>query len=202
MKDLDLDQQIEISKDELIVYLDDKSFYRGYYPLYKSYIGSISSIKDRAQLMCYLKGLEKKLIKKYGLDLLSKKSYSEKLIKLTLQQKYFSQEAIEYVISFLKYYDFLNDRRLFKQKIKCLEDKGYGQYYIIKKLERQYFFNKDEYGDLLDNFSNREKVIHMMIKRKKSNNFSERKKLYLFLLRKGHSHEFARDVLNHIFQNS
>lgn len=72
--------------------------------------------------------------KKYAVNLLMKKSYSEFQIKEKLAKRHLSNQEIAQIISYLKEYNYLNDEAYFKEFVSALEKKGYGYYRINEKL--------------------------------------------------------------------
>lgn len=203
MKELKLEVSEDAYQKALTVFFQGEKIRKLYAPVYKRHVSKLKRLETKDSLITYLNSLEAKLLKNYTLYLLSKASQSEKQLKYKLKSRYFSDEAIENVMLFLKQNDLIDDRSLMESKIHSLLCKGYGENYIFQKLSLDFQIDNKEFSEIFFQLSDEkfteEKLVRLIEKRKKSGDYKERQKSYLFLRRKGHSHETAEKVLKKVY---
>lgn len=152
-------------------------------------LNEYNEIKDKIQIID---------LKKYVLCILNKKNYSSLQIKKKLENKGVDKEKIEYLISYFKSLNYLNDEEYFKDLLYSLENKNFGYYRIKNNLDEcfeQYTYLYDEDNEL--NKANR--LLPDLIKKYSSYSFNKMKdSIFNSLKYQGFKDDIILKVLNNI----
>ena len=134
--------------------------------------------------------------KNYAIDLVSKKMYTEKEIRIKMKHKEFSQTAIDSVVDILKEYGYINDEAY--ATVYC---EHYMQKYGVKKLEFE-LKNKGVDSDIIENALlgvKNDDTLEEMIRKKvgtKELDFKEYSKTVRYFLSKGFEYDVIQEILN------
>ena len=134
--------------------------------------------------------------KNYAIDLVSRKMYTEKEIRVKMKQKEFSQTAIDNVVDILKEYGYINDEAY--ATIYC---EHYMQKYGVKKLEFE-LKNKGVSSEIIENALlgvKNDDTLEEMIRKKvgtKELDFKEYSKIVRHFLSKGFEYDAIQEILN------
>jgi len=134
--------------------------------------------------------------KNYAIDLVSRKMYSEKEIRIKMKQKEFSHTAIDSVVDILKEYGYINDEAF--AAIYC---EHYMQKYGAKKIAFE-LKNKGIDSEIVENAVSgikNDDTLEELIKKKvgsKELDFKEYSKIVRYFLSKGFEYDAVQSVLN------
>jgi regulatory protein len=145
-----------------------------------------------------------------GLDLISKKAYSEKSFKEKLAQKGYNRDVSNKVFLRLKELDYINDKNYAKNYASYLYKKGKGTLLINAELVRQ-GLDKDLIKETLEGIKEENEPFEIILKmletklQAKFKNFdgkdkNETRKIISFFLRKGFAFEDISKAI-HIIVN-
>ncbi|MGL5151754.1 MAG: recombination regulator RecX [Clostridium sp.] len=193
------------NKDRVNIYIDDEFAFAVFAELvYKNGL-KVKQEVDDLELRNIFNEEEKRKCKASAIRIIERTYKTEKEMREKLLKKEYSQDAIEYAMSFLKEYNFLNDEvytKMYvndkiklggKNKIKFdLKRKGVNEEEIAKALS-----NVDEEGERAVAKKLCEKK-YLLLKKKEEDKYKVYNKLLRFLVGKGYDYGLSSEVVREI----
>lgn len=189
----------QISNSRSKVYIDGEFafvLYKGELRLYHLEENAEIKAKDYDEIM---KVVLPKRAKLRAMNLLQKRTYTEKQLRDKLEEGFYPQEIMEEAISYVKSFHYLDDdqyavdyitynaeRKTMRQMEQDLYQKG-----IDKETFRKAYISWEE----INGCQNEEEMIRRLLEKKnyhKDCEWKEKQKIFAFLLRKGYSAEIIR----------
>lgn len=202
MSDLSIDIQIFPREKTIKVFYEEELKATLYHPVYKKYLKKMGQMTLK-EFLEFIKEHEKPIAKSYALFLLGKQSYSEKKLTRNLEGKFFSKDAIAYVLDLCRRYGFIDDQALWQFKVRVLIKKSYGKEAIYQKLFLDFDLSKTELENFLseeiDQTEQVEMLYNLLKKKQKGKDCKEKRRLYFFLKRRGHNSSICTEVLSKLF---
>ena len=151
---------------------------------------------------------EKKLAKQKALKTLSMANKTKKELILKLKQSKFSTEAIDYAMTFLDRYDFIDEENIAKTLVEGkYSKKRYSKRAMMSKL-RQKGISSDVIGDSVKDIGDDEEFENAMYFAQKKlrtirddDKYKVRNKLMSALSYRGFSYDIIRRVSEHLLKN-
>lgn len=137
--------------------------------------------------------------KKYCVSLLMKKDYSIRQIVDKLKLKKLDDFQIGLVVDYLKDIHLLDDKKYYENLIFSLENKGYGYYYIVNKLDGCFYYEYNESLEkervclVLPNLIKKYSLLYSLAKMKNS--------IYNSLVSMGYKNEVIKYGLSQIIDS-
>ncbi len=195
-------QITELSKSRSKVYIDQEFafvLYKGELRLYHVKEGEEISPEDYNMI---IKVVLPKRAKLRAMNLLQKRTYTEKQLRDKLQEGFYSQEILDHAISYVKSFHYLNDEQYALDYITYHEEhkplRKIEQDLYLKGIDRDTFRKAHMQWEELNGSQNEEQMISQLLEKKKYQkdcDVKEKQKIYAFLLRKGYSAETIRRVM-------
>ena len=164
--------------------------------------GKVLSSKDIREIN------ERNNVEKYyakALNLLSKKSYSERQIKEKLTSTGACEKEIELVIKELYKYSLLDDKEVINEYLEYANNKNYGYNRIIDELYKRGLSRSDiekiKYDEVSEYNKAKNNLAKLEKKYKNENNFQKKKKIFDSLVRLGFNISVAKDTSNEAKDN-
>lgn len=195
-------QITELSKSRSKVYIDQEFafvLYKGELRLYHIKEGDEISLEDYNTI---IKVVLPKRAKLRAMNLLQKRTYTEKQLRDKLQEGFYPQEILDNAISYVKSFHYLNDEQYALDYITYNEErkslKQIEQDLYLKGIDRDTFRKAYMQWEENGGGQDEEKMISQLLEKKKYHkdcDVKEKQKVYAFLLRKGYSAETIRRVM-------
>lgn len=195
-------QIAELSKSRSKVYIDQEFafvLYKGELRLYHVAEDKEIAEKDYEEIMHVVLPKRAKL---RAMNLLQKKSYTEKQLTDKLKEGWYPPEIIEEAIAYVKSFRYIDDLQYAVDYITCYEERKslkkiemeLLQKGISKEILREAFGNWEENGGKQDEMS----MIQELLEKKNYSSqcdVKEKRRIYAFLLRKGYSPERVQEAM-------
>ena len=192
-------KNIQFKKNQIVIQLlsgEEIITYENVFTNFYLYVGKelldseIKKIKEENELYS---------LKKYLLNLINKKLYSQKEIEKKLLFKKVDKQTIDKLISYLKEFNFINDQKLIKILNEEYQLKLYG--------EKKILFNLQERGlpnnliaslsfDRENEIKKAKQLINQYLKKEiNKSSLKIKNDLYAYLIRNGYSNEIAINLI-------
>ena len=199
-------QSVKIGQKKVLIKFDDESSLEilpNTFTEFKLFRGKILSAKDIREVK------ERNNVEVYyskAVNLLSKKSYSERKLKEKLVNAGASEHDIEIVFKELRKYSLINDKSVVDEYLEYAEVHNYGYNRVVKELYargvKKSEIDKITYNEVNELKRAKNSLPKLEKKYSKESNFAKRKKIYDNLLRLGFSYDVARTTLEYVKDNS
>ena len=197
------DIKYQKNKDRVNIYLDGE-FYTGLMTetLLKNNL-KVGDFVDESKISKIQTESETSFAFEKALNLLEKKLYFERELRLKLKDKGYLDETIDIVIAKLKDYNYINDDLLVKNFISSqgLKSKKEIEFKLKQKGVSDYYIKK--HTDEISDDSEKEKCAKLCAKyaKNKENTLENFQKTLRYLVGKGFSYETARMVTINCFKD-
>ncbi|MBQ7775782.1 MAG: regulatory protein RecX [Lachnospiraceae bacterium] len=195
-------QITELSKSRSKVYIDQEFafvLYKGELRLYHIAEGKEIEQKDYEEIMGVVLPKRAKL---RAMNLLQKRSYTEKQLTDKLKEGGYPTVIIEEAIHYVKSFHYVDDLQYAIDYITCYEERKslkkieqeLIQKGISKEVLREAFVGWEENGGTQDEMT----MIHELLEKKHYSSdcdMKEKRRIYAFLLRKGYSPERVQEAM-------
>lgn len=195
-------QVTELSKSRSKVYIDQEFafvLYKGELRLYHIKEGNVIAEEDYHSI---IKEVLPKRAKMRAMNLLQKRTYTEKQLRDKLQEGLYPQEILDGAISYVKSFHYLDDEQYALDYITYNEERKplrkIEQDLYLKGIDRDIFRKAYMQWEEMNGGQNEELMINQLLEKKKYHkdcDIKEKQKIYAFLLRKGYSAETIRRVM-------
>ena len=195
-------QIVELSKSRSKVYIDQEFafvLYKGELRLYHVAEGREIDEKDYEEIMCVVLPKRAKL---RAMNLLQKRSYTEKQLTDKLKEGCYPQKIVEEAIAYVKSFRYIDDLQYATDYITCYEERKslkkiemeLLQRGISKAILKKALEDWEENGGKQDESS----MIKELLEKKHYTgdcDIKEKRRIYAFLLRKGYSPERVQEAM-------
>lgn len=192
-------QITELSKSRSKVYIDQEFafvLYKGELRMYHIQEGCELKQEDYNNI---IKVVLPKRAKLRAMNLLQKRTYTEKQLRDKLQEGFYPQEILDNAIAYVKSFHYLNDEQYaldyitYNEERKTLRQMEQDLY--LKGIDRDTFQKAYTQWEDIGGKQDEAKMIRQLLEKKKYHKdceLKEKQKIYAFLLRKGYSAETIR----------
>lgn len=196
-------QITELSKERSKVYIDQEFafvLYKGELRLYHLKEGNEIKQEDFDNI---IKVILPKRAKLRAMNLLQKRTYTEKQLRDKLQEGFYPPEILENAIAYVKSFHYLNDEQYALDYITYNEERKtlrqMEQELYRKGIDRETFQRACAQWEELNGRQDEEGMIQKLLEKKKYQkdcDVKEKQRIFAFLLRKGYSAETIRHVMD------
>lgn len=196
-------QITELSKNRSKVYIDQEFafvLYKGELRLYHIQEGEEVRQQDYENI---IRVILPKRAKLRAMNLLQKRTYTEKQLRDKLQEGFYPSDILEQAIVYVKSFHYLNDEQYALDYITYNEERKTIRQMEVdlykKGINREIFQKACTKWEELNGRQDEESMIQKLLEKKnyqKDCDIKEKQKIFAFLMRKGYSAETIRRVMH------